>query len=71
MRVGNRTKVALGVLLYCAILALMVLSTNSGAHVGFGSGRIRSTWSDVGSLLTLLIAAPIVLWAAYQHWNKP
>jgi hypothetical protein len=67
----RRILVVAGLFAYFALLTVMTLSVlSSGPHLGFGEFRYRATWSDLGTLIMLLIAAPLVFWAAFVEWRR-
>lgn len=69
-RIRRRILVVAGLITFAALLAVMIMSVlGPGPHLGFGEFRIRATWGDLGMLITLLVAAPIVLYAAFVQWR--
>ncbi len=67
----RRVSVLLGLGLYAGLLTMAFLgSYGPGDHLHYGHGRIRTTWSDIGLLLTLIAALPVVLYAAIVQWRR-
>jgi hypothetical protein len=67
----RRILVVAGLFAYFALLTVMLLSVlSSGPHLAFGELRYRATWSDLGTLIMLLIAAHLVFWAAFVEWRR-
>ena len=67
----RKIEVILGLALYLGLVLMFSLSVlASDTHVSFSQGRVRGALSDIGTLATLLIAAPVVFYAAFRHWPR-
>lgn len=67
-----RLAVVMAVAMFAGLLTIAILSiASSGKHVQANAGAcFPGFWSDLGLLITLLIAAPFAAISAWKTWKQ-